>query len=261
MPSKRKWWAEALRKQRAFEAWLERRELVLAKRIGASRNRMIRGIASQYPLSPDSEFRLLQVTHRDEVEALLIAMAEKIIPSRASLTLDDIQQFKRWPQYNGYFARLVQMWVALNATDEANTIAQTAITDVRKAIDKGVKQGLGVNAIARDIRKVAALTPYRARTIARTETHNASLFATESIAKQAENDFGLRLEKYWIPTLDARTRDAHAMMAQADGQPMDGMFTVGGVKMSRPGDPRGGAANVVNCRCGLVIREKEYEIE
>jgi hypothetical protein len=74
-------------------------------------------------------------------------------------------------------------------------------------------------------------------------------------------NFYITMTKHWISTLDARTRDAHAAMSPDDGVGINEDFLVGGVPMSRPGDPRGGAANVINCRCSLVYREVEYDIE
>ncbi len=47
---------------------------------------------------------------------------------------------------------------------------------------------------------------------------------------------------------DARTRPDHVA---ADGQRagMDDPFTVGGAKLSRPGDPEGPPKQIINCRC------------
>jgi len=261
MTQRPSWWNEALKQQRAFEAWLERREIILARRIGAARNKFVRDAANQYAMSPDTTFAFLMRNHRERIERILVESYTKVIPERAGVTLDAVRSLKRWPQYNGYFARLVQMWIAMNAGANATTIAATAMADVRRAIDRGAAEGKGSREIGREIRKVTGLTVSRALTVARTEIHGAALFASEEISKQAERDFGVRLMKFWIPTLDARTRDAHAEMAGNEGVPMDGKFNVGGKMMSRPSDPAGGAANVINCRCSLIYREVEYAIE
>lgn len=245
-PNKPKWWAKAQREQREFEAWLERREIVLARRIGAARNKFVRGIAAQYELTPDSQFTLLERTHAEAIQKLLTASYRQVVAYQAGLTLDRIRSLKRIPNYEGYFERLIQSWIRLNALDKAESIAATAADDVRRAIARGVDNGEGNREIGRAIRKVTGLTVSRALTVARTEVHGAALFASETISKQAEADFGLKLMKFWVPTLDSRTRDAHAAMA-GKSEPMDGMFNVGGRMMSRPGDPAGGAANVINC--------------
>lgn len=256
--SKPKWWARAEREQREFEAWLERREIVLARRIGAARNRFVRSVAAQFVFIPDSQFSLLERNHVEELEKLLTASYRQVVGYQAGLTLDRIRSLKRIPNYEGYFERLIQMWIRLNATDKATSIAATAADDVRRAIARGTEAGKGNREIGRDIRKVTGLTVARALTVARTEVHGAALFASETISKQAEVDFGIKLMKFWGPTLDARTRDAHAAMS-GKSEPMDGKFMVGGKLMSRPSDPAGGAANVINCRCSLIYREVDDE--
>ena len=72
-------------------------------------------------------------------------------------------------------------------------------------------------------------------------------------AEEGAKATGLRLEKVWLATNDARTRDTHR---QLDGQvvPVDADFIVNGKQMSKPGDPRGGAREVVNCRCAVEYR-------
>lgn len=257
----RKWWQRAQRDQRAFEAWLNRMEPSVARKIAASKNRLITKIIAAYELSPDSAFSLYERDHVAEIEAILAATYAKVIPKRAADTLDSIRSLKRWPNYEGYFDRLVRTWTTTRTLNEAEGIAKTTMGDIKRIIRSGIADGLGSAAVGREIRKVKAFSVYRAVTIARTEIHNASLYAQDEIAKQAETDFGIKLMKFWIPTLDARTRDAHAAMSGHAGVEVNSKFIVGGIGMSRPGDPAGGAANVINCRCGLIHRELEYEIE
>lgn len=257
----REWWQQAQRDQRAFEAWLDRIEPPLARKVARSKNKLINKISDAYAMSPDSAFGLYEREHRLEIERLLNETYAKVIPKRAADTLDSIRSLKRWPNYAGYFDRLIARWVSQNALEHAVGIADTTMRDIQRIIKRGIDDGMGNAQVAREIRKVKAFSVYRAMTIARTEIHGASLFAQDEIAKQAQADFGIRLMKFWIPTLDARTRDAHAAMVRHEGVEMSGTFNVGGVRMSRPSDPAGGAANVINCRCGMVHREVEYEIE
>lgn len=69
--------------------------------------------------------------------------------------------------------------------------------------------------------------------------------AVMAVAKHA----GAADRKTWRAILDERTRDTHWV---ADGQtvPIDGEFTVGGVPMAFPGDPRAPAREVINCVTG-----------
>ncbi len=95
----------------------------------------------------------------------------------------------------------------------------------------------------------------RSATIARTETHNAASYATH----EQHKGLGLEFRKQWVSTNDDRTRSEHGA---ANGQVvgMDEPFTIGGAKMEYPGDPKGGAKNVINCRCVVMYLEPEDEV-
>jgi uncharacterized protein with gpF-like domain len=103
-------------------------------------------------------------------------------------------------------------------------------------------------------------TQLRSATISRTETHNAASYANHSIAKSLNLP---DLQKQWVSVSDDRTRSNHAQM---NGKivPMDEDFEVpsdfGNRLMSRPADPRGGAANVINCRCVLLYVTPEDSV-
>jgi len=63
---------------------------------------------------------------------------------------------------------------------------------------------------------------------------------------------GADMVKQWDSTLDSRTRESHAIV---DGEirELDEKFSNG---LMFPGDPSGGAAEVINCRCALLQRAK-----
>jgi hypothetical protein len=64
---------------------------------------------------------------------------------------------------------------------------------------------------------------------------------------------GRRWAKRWLATSDDRTRATHRA---ADGQTalLAERFTVGHARIQFPGDPRGPAGEVINCRCSLQLR-------
>ena len=96
----------------------------------------------------------------------------------------------------------------------------------------------------------------QAARIARTETHNAASFASHTYNKKTADELDIKMMKKWVAVADERTRTAHV---EANGQtvPMDEDFTIGGAKMEYAGDPKGGAKNVVNCRCVIVYVDEE----
>lgn len=95
---------------------------------------------------------------------------------------------------------------------------------------------------------------YQAERLVRTEATNAANAAT---MQSAQDIFpGADMQKEWISASDERTRAAHR---EANGQIVDfnKPFLVKGEALMRPGDPRGSASNVINCRCSVAPFPKE----
>lgn len=127
---------------------------------------------------------------------------------------------------------------------------------ISKIIEQGRADNLTLPQIAKLVSdKFLPISRSRAALIARTETHSAASFANHTYHKTVQADLGLKMLKKWVATNDARTRTTHA---QASGQivDMDEDFIVGGVPMGFAGDSRGGAANVINCRCVIVYADE-----
>ena len=89
--------------------------------------------------------------------------------------------------------------------------------------------------------------------IARTEGHRIQCSATHDAAQQAK-DRGADIVKKWDATLDGKTRESHVAV---DGQirEVEERFSNG---LMFPGDPAGGAAEVINCRCGYLQKAKRW---
>ena len=87
--------------------------------------------------------------------------------------------------------------------------------------------------------------------IARTEGHRVQVSATMDAISDAKQR-GADVVKQWDATLDGRTRESHRMV---DGEirEIDQKFSNG---LMYPGDPAGGAGEVVNCRCALLQRAR-----
>ena len=125
---------------------------------------------------------------------------------------------------------------------------------IARRIDTVIKQGRADNLtlpeIARQITsKVIPLT-----------RSSAALIASHQYHTQVRDDLGIKMKKRWTATNDARTRSNHA---QANGQTvdMDEKFLVGGTEMAYAGDPAGGAANTVNCRCVIIYVDEDDIVE
>lgn len=146
----------------------------------------------------------------------------------------------------GWLGRLKSFILREGAT-RIRGMMETTRQVVRETLNESVQQGQGIPDAARSLRKqVGLLSKARATLIARTELVSAANVGSLIGAQST----GLKLNKLWIATPGARTRDTHAA---ANGQlaPMDGFFTVGGYPARYPGDVTLPVGEVVNCRCAI----------
>lgn len=122
-----------------------------------------------------------------------------------------------------------------------------------KILTKSFDDGLSIPDTVKQVRGVfGSWSKWRAKRIARTEVVSASNYGSIQGAKQT----GLGLKKFWIATFDSRVRKTHK---KAHGQTvgMDEKFKVGKAELDFPGDPRGLAKEVINCRCAIGYKEVE----
>lgn len=273
-----------------LRAWLyalDRYELKLRVSAGRARNSAIIHAAQAYQYS-GSLPNYIAEGHRRRLKNVLAEHYGKVIPHFAAQALSGIRSHsigkaastmvaeaaRSWETKTPFeidfiqlreiknrsevkavgFESRMQDWIAREALRKATLVASTDMDDIRGAIADGVTEGLGTAEIASRIRKVSQLTPFRAATVARTETHAAATFGSIETVRDAERDLGVVMEKEWLATRDGRTRPEHLA---ADGQrvALNEKFTVGGELMDRPGDPSASAANVIACRCGLAYQE------
>lgn len=129
---------------------------------------------------------------------------------------------------------------------------------ITEQLTKGIAEGDDPERLALRVQAVFTITgnPFwenRAATVARTETVAALNAGQLAGAAHQEDTTGRLMIKTWRAHPDERTREAHRA---ADGQEqlITAPFTVGGEHLMYPGDPRGSAAAVINCRCALDIR-------
>lgn len=153
---------------------------------------------------------------------------------------------------NDAFMTRVNDFIRVYALDRATSISGTTIDQLRSIISAGTLEGLANREIASNItERIPTIANYRSNTIARTETHTASGYASEMAATET----GLNLKKEWVSFIDDRTRETHA---EADGQVVnrDEDFTVNGEQLAYAGDPSGSAENIINCRCTVLYFEE-----
>lgn len=165
-----------------------------------------------------------------------------------------------------FFKALAVAWINQEPIRRRiQSVSETTRTQIVNLILRGQADGLGVEAIARDVEgRLSSISRQRARIIARTETHGAANFAAHETAKSA----GFELVKEWVSVEDHRTRDfvdaAGEGVAEFDHRAMNGQRRPMDEPFDMPwskGDPLKimypGAANmpggaVINCRCAVV---------
>lgn len=129
-------------------------------------------------------------------------------------------------------------------------ITQTTRDQIRRVLVQSNADNVPVRTAANRLQTVLGGkgAQRRALLIARTETTRAASTGHEAGAQSTS----LKLNKIWIATTDARTRDSHRRMIGSKPVPKDGYFLINGLHMKYPGDPAGGASQCVNCRCTVA---------
>ena len=118
-------------------------------------------------------------------------------------------------------------------------------------ISRGVATGMSYSQMAQQLAGYTKTGYNNAVRITRTEGHRIQQESTMD-ACYAARERGADVVKQWDATMDANTRESHQMV---DGEirALDEKFSNG---LMYPGDPSGGAAEVINCRCVLLQRAK-----
>lgn len=118
-------------------------------------------------------------------------------------------------------------------------------------VSRGIATGMTFKQVAKQLEGQSRIGYNKAVRIARTEGHRIQCTATMD-AMTAAKEKGANVVKQWDTTLDSKTRESHQAV---DGEirELDEAFSNG---LDFPGDPSGGAAEVVNCRCALLQRAR-----
>lgn len=146
-----------------------------------------------------------------------------------------------------------EKWIKDKVFNFAYEVNNTTEKELRRALTGAIKEGASIPDIKKEVKRIFGYAEgFRNERIARTETISASNYGAYEAMKQS----GLKVKKEWIPTLDERTRDTHAALADEYPIDIEEPFSNG---LKYPGDPAGPAEEVINCRCtiGYVFPEDE----
>lgn len=118
--------------------------------------------------------------------------------------------------------------------------------NVISELQRGFSTNMAYADIARNISNWGTADLNRSKRIARTEGHRVQCKADLNCAYRARQ-MGCDTVKQWNATLDGKTRDSHAAIDK-EWKELEEPFSNG---LMYPGDPKGKAAEVINCRCSL----------
>lgn len=140
-------------------------------------------------------------------------------------------------------------------------VERWARSKIGSEILQGLLRGESIPKIAKRLQKITGMQKKYAVTNARTAVTGAENKGRLDGMQEAEQK-GVVLEKQWMATHDARTRDWHRALdgvtiqtsEEFNTKDLVGYFGTDFGPIRYPGDPQAHPANVYNCRCTLVTK-------
>ena len=202
-----------------------------------------------------SDLRINVVSVQRDLTEILHPFLASVIEEFGKLTINQ----KAMP----LFDRLVHQYMREHAAVHIRNISVTTMRQMRSVLARAERETLGTANTAKLIRGKfqGQFARTRAAVIARTETHGAMTYAQIETAREQLDQQDLM--KQWVSVGDDRTRSHHRAV---NGQKVaiDDKFEVRykgfPYLMDRPADPRGGPANVINCRCAMIFVYPEDDV-
>jgi hypothetical protein len=250
------------------ERLLTNLERSFSKDVRKEKNRFIEAQADHYKrarrLSEDilsEHAKNLKIIFRKHYETVIRVFAGEVFRMLTTSKSFSVYESKR-----DFLSTLVSEFIMEVGFSRVKSISETTMNDLRKIVEDSLENEDPVVVILARILTARMRSRWRADTIARTEVHNAAMFASKRSAELIQIQSGKTLTKRWIPTKDERTRFSHAQMSTHKPIFLDSKFKVGrpdgGVDlMDRPGDPNGSAGNVINCRCVMIYESPDDLID
>ena len=159
-------------------------------------------------------------------------------------------------------------WVQQHLAQVGNHLVATPdwlFGQVTTQLQDGITAGESIQAMAARVEQTllsggATVWANRGQTVARTEAISAYNGGTDQAMRATAEEFGFELEKVWLASMDARTRDTHFA---ADGQrvSLNGLFNVGGFLTPLPAAEVLPPQERIGCRCSVLYVEPGEETD
>ena len=163
--------------------------------------------------------------------------------------------------FSSEFFKNILGWLVEYGGERIRTVKKTYASYIIEIIADSLEEGRTTEEISYDIKNKVKNRKYFAwqtLRIARTETTTATNYASTISGAVS----GVYMDKVWISGQDKRTR--RPPLSEFDHYDMnekrvklEETFNVSGEELLYPGDPKGSAGNVINCRCSVaqVVRK------
>lgn len=153
--------------------------------------------------------------------------------------------------FNDVLLEQILLFLSNEGGIKITSVRSTLIEQLINAVKESLKENATVIELQNEIYRIAKQSgtfyKWQALRIARTETTSASGLAAYQTAQQSN----LVMTKKWISAKDNRTRLDHAI---ENGQIVDleePFLMADGSTLLYPGDTKGKASQVINCRCTI----------
>lgn len=209
----------------------------------------------QITLTAPPEFR------RNIISALRKIWQTSVETGNGLIVLYFAEGFKGQEMKSPDFVQLIlSRYLENYGNTQAQQILRTSENQIRDMMAGGMARGEATEVVyAAILERIPELAALRATVISRTEIHAAVQFASYQTALRSS----IPLTKVWNSVSDERTRDFGEVgkISQFNHRVMNGTrapllspFLVPSVTgtvepLDFPGDPRGSAGNIINCRC------------
>lgn len=128
-------------------------------------------------------------------------------------------------------------------------ISETTQGSVTKLLDKALSEEWGITKIRDSFVEMPDFSAARALTIARTVNGTARSMGQFTAAKMSG-----ATQKRWDSSEDRLVRHPHVQFDRDGYIPIDDVWTFEGKSLRFPGDMKGGASLIVNCRCAMSFK-------
>jgi len=195
-----------------------------------------------------------------------IKFYQKVFVDSAKKEFDRIRQDNQEKAYvpDDFFLNTwrewIKDWVLQNLGTLISGVNDTTLKQIQEILADGIEQGLNPFQLERLLLKQIPNVA-RARAIARTESTRAYNEGKKKSADDWAKQTGKQLWKIWIHGGSREPRFQHILAQDKPIRADDTfVFTTKGVevRMDKPGDIKGGAAQTINCSCVVVYISETY---